>query len=149
MFKAWGRVWLACVCVLVASAAHAQNSAQNKALVLDFFRLMFQEHQVQEAMQRYVATPFVQHNPYLEAGAAPLADFLELYFSQHPQASAEIRRVVAEGNLVVVHSHAKESPEDRGQSVIDIFRVADGKIAEHWNVSQDIPENPANATGMF
>lgn len=149
MFKAWGRIWLACACILVACAAQAQSSAQNKALVLDFFRLLFQEHRVQEAMQRYVGTPFVQHNPYLEAGPAPLADLLEQYFSQHPQASADIRRVVAEGDLVVVHSHWKESPEDRGQSVIDIFRVADGKIAEYWNVSQDIPENPANATGMF
>ncbi|MCJ9713449.1 nuclear transport factor 2 family protein, partial [Bordetella hinzii] len=110
---------------------------------------MFQEHRVEEAVSRYVDKRYVQHNPYLESGTAPLVDFFVLYFEQNPQASAEIKRVIAEGDLVVVHSLWKEAAEDRGQAVVDIFRVAEGKIVEHWGVSQEIPENPANANGMF
>lgn len=149
MVKRGARWSIACICTAVAFVVQAQGVEQNKALVLDFFRLMFQEHQVQEAVQRYVDKPFVQHNPYLEAGALPLADFFELYYAQNPLAYAEVKRVIAEGDLVVVHSHWKDSPDDRGQAVVDIFRVAGGKIVEHWDVSQEIPENPANANGMF
>jgi predicted SnoaL-like aldol condensation-catalyzing enzyme len=57
--------------------------------------------------------------------------------------------VIAEGDLVVIHNQWRDSPEDRGQAVVDIFRVEKGKIVEHWDVSQEIPENPANQNGMF
>ncbi len=148
-FKTLMLAWTACACLAAACAAQAQGIQQNKELVLSFFRLMFQEHRVEEAVSRYVDKRYVQHNPYLESGTAPLVDFFVLYFEQNPQASAEIKRVIAEGDLVVVHSLWKEAAEDRGQAVVDIFRVAEGKIVEHWDVSQEIPENPANANGMF
>ncbi|ANY14448.1 nuclear transport factor 2 family protein [Bordetella pseudohinzii] len=147
-FKTLMLAWAACAC-LAAGAVQAQGVQQNKELVLSFFRLMFQEHRVEEAVSRYVDKRYVQHDPYLESGTAPLRDFFTLYFEQNPQASADIKRVIAEGDLVVVHSLWKEAAEDRGQAVVDIFRVAEGKIVEHWGVSQEIPENPANANGMF
>ena len=57
--------------------------------------------------------------------------------------------MIAEGELVMIHNLWKDTPEDRGQAVVDIFRLENGKIVEHWDVSQDIPENPANKNGMF
>ena len=81
--------------------------------------------------------------------ASATQDYFPAYFEQHPQAVVEIKRVIAEGELVMIHNLWKDTPEDRGQAVVDIFRLENGKIVEHWDVSQDIPENPANKNGMF
>ena len=59
------------------------------------------------------------------------------------------KRVIAEGDLVAVHSHHVTTPADRGQAVIDLFRARDGQIVEHWHASQDVPENAANTNTMF
>jgi predicted SnoaL-like aldol condensation-catalyzing enzyme len=135
-----------CVCGVARSAPSA---ADNKTLVTAFFRVLFQDKNVDKALQMYVVKDLIQHDPYLPDGSAAMADFYGPYLEQHPQASAEIKRMIAEGDIVVVHSLFKESAEDTGQAVVDIFRVQDGKIVEHWDVSQDIPENPANRNTMF
>ncbi|MFJ1300236.1 nuclear transport factor 2 family protein [Pseudomonadota bacterium AL_CKDN230030165-1A_HGKHYDSX7] len=139
----------AAACLLGAAPGYAQSAQQNKETVLAYLRLLYQEHKVEEAMARYVDPRYVHHNPYLAAGVGPLTEFLVPFFEQHPEASADIKRVIAEGDLVVVHNHWKLSPEDRGTVVIDIFRVANGKIVEHWDVSQEIPEAAANRNGVF
>ena len=128
--------------------ANAANSG-SKDLVLAYYRMMFQDKDVEQAMNTYVNKNLIQHDPYLGDGAAAMTDFFVPYYEQHPQASAEIKRVVAEGDIVVVHALWKETPEDTGQAMVDIFRVENSKIVEHWNVSQDIPENPANKNTMF
>lgn len=137
----------ASVCAL--DPARAASPDNSKELVTAYFRMMFQDKNVENAMQTYVGKNLIQHDPYLPDGAAAMTDFFLPYFEQHPQASAEIKRVIAEDNMVVVHSLWKDTPEDAGQAMVDIFRVEDGKIVEHWDVSQDIPENPANKNGMF
>lgn len=137
------------VSLMLGAAAIAQPKESNKEIVLAFFKMMFEDKDVDAAMSKYVAQPFIQHDPYIADGGDPVADYYTPYFEQHPLASADIKRVIAEGDLVVVHSLAKDSPEDRGQAVIDIFRLQDGKIVEHWDVAQDVPENPANRNTMF
>jgi predicted SnoaL-like aldol condensation-catalyzing enzyme len=133
----------------VWATAQSAPPTTSKELVTAFFRMMFQDKEVEQAMHTYVSNDLIQHDPYLPSGAAGMTDFFVPYFEQHPQASADIKQVIAEGDTVVVHSLWKESPEDAGQAVVDIFRVDKGKIVEHWDVSQDIPENPANSNGMF
>lgn len=137
---------LAASCVAPAQAAAPQS---NKEIVVAFFRMMFQDRDIDEAVRLYVGKNYIQHNPYMRDGVEPMVDFFPHYFEQHPQASVDIKRVIAEGNLVMIHNLWRESPEDRGQAVVDIFRVENGKIVEHWDVSQEIPENPANKNGMF
>lgn len=137
---------LAAICVAPLRAAAPQS---NKDIVVAFFRMMFQDRDVDEAVRLYVGKNYIQHNPYMRDGVEPMVDFFPHYFEQHPQASVDIKRVIAEGDLVMVHNLWRESPEDRGQAVVDIFRVENGKIVEHWDVSQEIPENPANKNGMF
>ncbi len=61
----------------------------------------------------------------------------------------DFKRIIAEGNLVAVHSHLKPNPQDSGAAVVDIFRVEDGKLAEHWDVIQPVPTQAANKNGMF
>lgn len=137
---------LAASCVAPVQAASLQS---NKDIVLAFFRMMFQDREIDEAVRLYVGKNYIQHNPYMRDGVEPMVDFFPHYFEQHPQATVDIKRVIAEGDLVMIHNLWRESPEDRGQAVVDIFRVENGKIVEHWDVSQEIPENPANKNGMF
>ena len=135
-----------CVAAAPAIAAAPQS---NKEIAVAFFRMMFQDRDIDEAVRRYVGPNYTQHNPYMQDGVGPMVDFFPRYFEQHPQAIVEIKRVIAEGDLVMVHNLWRDSPEDRGQAVVDIFRLEGGKIVEHWDVSQEIPENPANKNGMF
>ena len=137
---------LAASCVAPVQAAAPQS---NKDIVLAFFRMMFQDREIDEAVRLYVGKNNIQHNPYMRDGVEPMVDFFPHYFEQHPQATVDIKRVIAEGDLVMIHNLWRESPEDRGQAVVDIFRVENGKIVEHWDVSQEIPDNPANKNTMF
>jgi predicted SnoaL-like aldol condensation-catalyzing enzyme len=66
-----------------------------------------------------------------------------------PDAHADVVHVVAEGDMVVIHSHTQRNPQDRGMAQVDIFRVHDGKISEHWDVIQPIPETSVSGNGMF
>ncbi len=63
--------------------------------------------------------------------------------------SFALKRVIAEDDLVVLHYHLKMTPDDLGQAVVDIFRVEDGRIVEHWDVLQPVPAESANTNTMF
>jgi len=71
------------------------------------------------------------------------------YFGAFPQLTVSPKRVIAEGDLVAVHSRYVNVPGDRGQAIVDLFRVRNGKIVEHWDVSQNVPETSANDNTMF
>ena len=60
-----------------------------------------------------------------------------------------IKELIAEGDLVAIHNNPKSNPKDRGRSVVDIFRLENGKVVEHWDAVQDVPEKSANSNTMF
>ena len=122
---------------------------ENKKYVTDFYTLAFVKKHVEEAFAKYVGENFIQHNPNIPDGKEASIGFLAKFLKDNPQATTTIKRVVAEDNLVAIHSHLKRNPEDRGRAVIDIFRVEQGKIVEHWDVLQLIPETASNNNGMF
>ena len=133
-----------------STAAHPADTQKNKKLVTDFFSLAFVEKKIQEAVNTYVGDAYIQHNPNLPDGKEPLIGFLsKIFLQENPQISVSIKRVIAEGDLVVVHHHSKNSPEDPGQAIVEIFRVKNGKIVEHWDVFQNVPETSANENTMF
>ena len=99
-----------------------------------------------KAVEKYVsANTFIQHNPHLDNGLEALKDFLpHLFNNMMPEGTWEIKRIIAEDDLVAVHSLAKPVPEASGMAVIDIFRVNDNKIVEHWDVAAEVPEKTAS-----
>ncbi|MBI4387067.1 MAG: nuclear transport factor 2 family protein [Elusimicrobia bacterium] len=76
-------------------------------------------------------------------------EFFTGYYSKHPDAFVEIKRMIADGDLVAVHVFSRRNQADRGNAVVDIFRLEKGKIVEHWDVAQSIPEKSANDNTMF
>ncbi len=128
----------------------ADTLARNKENVIAFYELAFNQHKLDEAVEKYVAEPYIQHNPGVADGGKAFIDSFGPFLKQNPQSHADIKRVVAEGDLVVVHVHSQNSPDERGEAVIDIFRLDEnGKIVEHWDVTQPIPEKTASGHTMF
>ncbi len=126
-----------------------REGAANKKLVVDFYSMLFEKHQVKEAFDKYVSPQYIQHNPNIPEGTEPDIVFLTEKFKNNPEASNEVKRAVAEGDLVMLHVHSRLNPTDRGRAIVDIFRIKDGKIAEHWDVIQPVPEKTVNGNPMF
>ncbi|NEM91113.1 zinc-binding dehydrogenase [Galbitalea soli] len=120
----------------------------NKRVVDAFFgRLMVNKDL--SAIDQYVDPDYRQHNPRIADGAVGVRAGLREYFERFPQLSIVPKRTIAQGDLVAVHSHYIPEPGDRGKAVVDLFRVRNGKLVEHWDAVQDIPEAAANDNTMF
>src|SRR6478735_7110971 len=121
----------------------------NKRLVREFYELAFNQHKPTEAAKKYIGNQYIQHNPFVPDGAEPFYSYFEGFFKKNPESRVEIKRVLGDGNLVILHIHSKLDTNDRGRAVVDIFRVENGKIVEHWDVAQEVPEASANSNTMF
>ncbi|WP_322066487.1 nuclear transport factor 2 family protein [Burkholderia ubonensis] len=149
-FLAIGIGLLAGATAALADPSTSRNPAAeeaNRQLVLTFYDRFFNQHEI--AAATVVADGYKQHNPYVPDGKQPFVSYFTGTFKDNPQSRARIVRSAADGDLVYLHVHSTEHPGDRGQAVIDIFRVKDGKIVEHWDVIQPVPETSANANTMF
>ncbi len=120
-----------------------------KEVVTRFMTKFYLDKKVREAFETWVEPGYIQHNPMAATGRDAAIAFLEPFFQSHPDAHYSIKRIIADGNLVAVHSHAKFTADDRGLAVVDILRVEGCKVAEHWDVAQPVPEKAANSNGMF
>jgi predicted SnoaL-like aldol condensation-catalyzing enzyme len=120
-----------------------------KTVVTRFLQTFYIEKQVRRAFETWVAPGYIQHNPMAKTGRDAAIAFLEPFFANTPGLSYELKRIIADGNLVAVHARMKMAPEDRGSAVVDILRVEGCKIVEHWDVVQPVPETSANDNTMF
>ncbi|MEU1480804.1 nuclear transport factor 2 family protein [Streptomyces sp. NPDC001668] len=123
-------------------------TAYNKKLVVTAFDQLIVKKDL-SALDRYWAPWYEQHNPTIANGLSGVKAGLAAYFKAAPQLKVEPKRVIAEGDLVAVHSHYIPAPGERGQAIVDLFRVVGGKIVEHWDVTQDVPATSANDNTMF
>lgn len=141
-------VLLLTVCVLSPGSANAGPLEDaDKKLVLEFYEVVLNGRDA-DAAPTYVAEGYIQHNPRVPSGLAALQGFVRELRRIAPDARSTVKRVVSEGGLVVLHSLTQRNPQDRGVAQVDIFRVQDGKIVEHWDVMQPIPEVAANSNGV-
>jgi predicted SnoaL-like aldol condensation-catalyzing enzyme len=101
------------------------------------------------AVPRFIAPDYIQHNQAVEPGREALMAFLDTIREQTPEAVHDVKRAFVDGDHVAVHYHVRRWPDDLGWAVIDIFRVADGLIVEHWDVMQDVIEGGPNPNSVF
>jgi len=120
----------------------------NYQLVVDMYEQVLQPLD-SSGVDRFFAPDYIQHSPMAATGAQGLKDFLDWARARSPNAQHRIKRMFVDGDYVIAHVHVIINPGDRGNAVVDIFRLADGKIAEHWDVGQEVPVTAGNDNGMF
>lgn len=125
-----------------------QDLAQNKKNAIEFYKLSY-EGEPRKAVELYVGSEYIQHNPLVGDGIEPFIAYFERMAEEYPDKSIEFVRAVAEGNLVALHTHQKW-PDDEEYVTMDFFRFDEnGKIVEHWDSMQQIPEITANGNTMY
>ena len=145
------RLLLAAALVTFAPAAYAADAQQmeaNKKAVVEFYDLAINKKDF-EAASKFIGPRYVQHNPRAADGPEGLNAFLAFLREKFPDYHSEIKRVFADGDYVIVHVHNVPTPGSRGNAIIDIFKLENGKVVEHWDVRQEIPEQSANSNTMF
>jgi predicted SnoaL-like aldol condensation-catalyzing enzyme len=141
---------MAALALTLASAAHSADAIgeANKKIVVDFYEAALGRMDVDAAV-KFFGPKYIQHNPTAPDGIEGFKGFIKFLKEKYPNRKSEIKRVMADGDLVILHVHSKSTPEDRGSAIIDIFRLENGKIVEHWDVIQAIPEKAAHGNTMF
>lgn len=131
-----------------ALAKDAATEANNKRVVLEFYEKGLNQKDADAAIA-YLGSRYIQHNPNAADGAEGFRKFIGFLKEKFPQSRSEIKRVFTDGDNVILHVHAVREPGTRGNAIIDIFRLENGKIVEHWDVVQPVPETSANSNSMF
>ena len=120
----------------------------NKKTVLAFYEAGINNKDF-DAASKFIGKRYVQHNPNIADGPEGLKAFLGVFKEKFPNLRGDIKQIFVDGDFVIVHVHGVRVPGERGSAIVDIFKLEDGKIVEHWDVLQSIPATSANTNGMF
>lgn len=120
----------------------------NRRVITAFADLFYRQKNVRAAFEAHVVPDYIQHNPGIADGRAAAIAVLEPKFSK-PGATFDIKRILVDGNLAAIHLHGRLSLDSPGGAVADLYRLENGKIVEHWDVLQPMPERSANPHPMF
>ncbi|MBN1321289.1 MAG: ester cyclase [Thermoleophilia bacterium] len=129
--------------------AEVERSARD--VVLAFYEAALNEKDIEKTRQ-FLGDTYIQHNPWVADGPEGLLRFVAFRRDNYPESRNEVKMVISEGDLVVLHVHSVVIPETPGRHIVDIFRVEGDKVVEHWDVIQDIPVQlfpPLNDNGLF
>ena len=124
------------------------NTSHNKDNAINFYRMAY-DGNPRGAVNRYVGSEYIQHNPLVGDGKEPFIQYFERMAREYPNKSIEFVRAVAEGELVALHTH-QTWPGNDEYVTMDFFRFDEhGKIVEHWDAMQQIPEVSAHNNTMY
>lgn len=145
---------IAIALALTTSAAHAKTCKLTpKQVVSQFMDEFYMQKKVRSSFEKWVDPGYIQHNPFAATGRDAAIAFLEPFVASNPSQKTKIHRIIADGNMVAVHSHGWNEDGDaaakRGFAVVDIFRVNGCRVMEHWDVLSPVPETAANTNTMF
>jgi len=126
-----------------------RNPEIDKANVIAFYEMMFNDCEPSKAIATFAGDDYIQHNPHVGDGKGAFIAYFERMAAENPEKRVEVKRAIAEGNFVVLHCH-QIWPEGLEYAGIDIFRLdVSGKIVEHWDVLQELPDHSENDNSMF
>lgn len=128
------------------SDASASGLGTNKQTVLAFYELALNNKDFDRAC-RLIGPRYVQQNPLIADDVDGLKGFIDYLRVTFPQLRAEVKQIFAEGAFVVAHVHGVRVPGQRGSAIVDIFRLENGKIVEHWDSSSRSRSRPKTRTG--
>jgi len=115
-----------------------------------FIELFHHQDRVGDAFRAWVHPDYVQHNPNAPSGRDATLEVLEGFVRANPDMTHDVKRVIiGDGDMVAVHHNFRRNGDDRGYAVVDILRIKDGYVVEHWDVMQEVPETARNDNGMF
>jgi len=130
-----------------AVIARHEQEEKNKALVTTAYQALFGDKDL-SSLDKYFKEDYIQHNPMVPTGREALRQMLLSFgFDKAPKSKVDLVRIAADGDLVWIHTHGLWAGAE--SVIVDIFRVEDGKIAEHWDVIQPIPAKSANKNGIY
>ena len=124
------------------------NAKQKQQFVAEFYDLIINKKDYESA-KRFMGPRYKQHNPLVKDRPEGLCEFIEFLKTNAPEAHSEILRSFVDGDYVILHVHSLRQPGTRGRAIIEIFRLENDLIDEHWDVIQEIPAESANPNGMF
>lgn len=131
-----------------AGAITSSRRARNRRLVMAVYEHVLKPLDASR-VDEYFRSDYIQHNPMARTGAAGLKAFLIWARSVSPAAEHHVKRLFVDGDYVIAHVHVIINPGEWGNAVVDIFRIQDGMVAEHWDVAQKVPQRAQNGNGMF
>jgi len=131
----------------MSNSANVQE--KNKEVVLAFYKEAHFDGDVDGAIARYVGNTYIQHTAAAEDGVEGLRNYINFFLKAFPNAKGDIRRVIADGDIVAVHAHWTNLVSKNGDVGVDFFRVQDGKLVEHWDVMQAIPDASKNENTVY
>lgn len=131
------------------TADSPSQTEANKKVVTAFYEEAHFDGDVDGAIARYLGDTYIQHTPVAEDGVDGLRAYITAFLATFPDANGEICRVIGDGDLVAVHAHWTGLSGPHGDVTVDIFRVSDGKLVEHWDVSAPIPATSKNHNTVF
>lgn len=124
------------------------DSPDNRDIVQDFARLFYQKGSVREAFEQYVHPDYIQHNPGVPDGRENAIELLTPMW-QRPDFTTEVLRILVDGDFAALHIRADNGPGKPKAAVVDLYRLQNGLIVEHWDVIQVVPDESANPHPMF